>query len=96
MKLFLISQSKNNGYDTYDSAVVCAESSAEAIKHNPSGDYDYEEKTNDNPYSEEDEFIFADCDYGSWVKKEFVDVEYIGEAKEGSTAGVICSSFNAG
>ena len=30
MKLYLISQSKNDDYDTYDSAVVCAESEEEA------------------------------------------------------------------
>lgn len=30
MKLYLISQNVNNGYDTYDSAVVCAETEEEA------------------------------------------------------------------
>lgn len=30
MKLYLISQDVNNGYDTYDSAVVCAANEAEA------------------------------------------------------------------
>jgi len=32
----------------------------------------------------------------TWCGKEFVKVEYLGEAKEGSTKGVICASFNAG
>jgi hypothetical protein len=37
MKLFLISQSANNGYDTYDSAVVCAETEDEARLTHPNG-----------------------------------------------------------
>lgn len=32
MKLFLLKQSVNNGYDTFDSAVVCAESETQAQK----------------------------------------------------------------
>ena len=36
-KLYLISQSKNGGYDTYDSAVVCANSTAKARHTHPSG-----------------------------------------------------------
>jgi len=80
MKLYLISQSKNDDYDTYDSAVVCAESEEEAKKINPDGGIttDKEER------------------YSSWTTLEHVDVEYIGEAKEGSESEVICSSFNAG
>lgn len=35
MKLYLISQDENDGYDTYDSAVVCAGSEDEARKINP-------------------------------------------------------------
>ena len=32
----------------------------------------------------------------SWTSPEFVMVEYIGEAKPGTLAGVILASFNAG
>ena len=35
MKLFKISQNENNGYDTYDSAIVCAENEEEARKIHP-------------------------------------------------------------
>jgi hypothetical protein len=35
MKLWLISQSRNNGYDTFDSAVVAAETEAEARHIHP-------------------------------------------------------------
>jgi len=37
LSLFLISQTKNNDYDTYDSAVVCVKS-AEDAKNFPVGD----------------------------------------------------------
>ncbi len=37
MKLYIISQDENNGYDTYDSAVVCAENEEEARNIDPSG-----------------------------------------------------------
>ena len=37
MKLFLISQSENDGYDTYDSAVVCAEDEKDAQSMLPDG-----------------------------------------------------------
>lgn len=38
MKLWIISQSVNRGYDTYDSAVVAAETEEEARNILPSGD----------------------------------------------------------
>ncbi len=83
MKLFLISQTENEGYDTYSDAVVCAESEEDAKKIHPS-DYKDEEVT------EEEE------KYGTWTTLSNVDAEYIGEAKEGSERGVVCSSFHAG
>ena len=102
MKIFLISQGENEGYDTYDSAVVYAEDEEAAKRTTPAGDfYAYNEKlgvfhwwcnigTNKEQYEPEDL-----C--RTWATKlDSVSVEYIGEAKEGSEAGVICSSFNAG
>lgn len=38
MKLWIISQAVNRGYDTYDSAVVAAETEGEARNILPSGD----------------------------------------------------------
>ena len=37
MNLYLISQEVNNGYDTYDQAVVCAESAEKAVLISPDG-----------------------------------------------------------
>ena len=86
MKLYKIYQNVNNDYDTYDSAVVCAENELEAVKIHPNGDYNYEEK--------EDGMI--DKEFGTWAKKEYVEAELIGEADENIGKGVIVSSFNAG
>jgi hypothetical protein len=38
MKLWHISQTVNNGYDTYDAAIVAAETEGEARNIHPSGD----------------------------------------------------------
>lgn len=72
MKLWLISQDHNSGYDTYDSAVVAADSEEEA-RHTSMGDSNY-----------------------VWAPPEHVNVEHIGEAAEGTHAGIVCASFNAG
>ena len=43
MKLYKISQDENNEYDTFDSAIVCAESEEEAKKIHPA-EMDYDEE----------------------------------------------------
>ena len=81
MKLFKISQDENNNYDTYDSAVVAAENEDIAKAMSP---YD------GGP-------IDSEAKYPSWCRSpDFVTVEYLGEAKDGTQKGVICASFNAG
>jgi len=83
MKLWFIAQNRNNGYDTYDSAVVAAETEAEARLIHPScHNDDWDGKERDR--------------YGCWVDADLVEVEYIGEAKVGIKPSVICASFNAG
>ena len=83
MKLWLISQSQNNRYDTYDSAVVFANSEREAQLTLPDKHATWDEVA---------------CDvYGVWaMAPEYVSVCYLGEAADGTAAGVICASFNAG
>lgn len=39
MNLYLISQDENTGYDTYDSAVVAAETAEDAAKIHPDGSF---------------------------------------------------------
>lgn len=81
MKLWRISQSANPGYDTYDSAVVAAETEQQARETEPSR-WDEEE-------------VYPTCTT-SWCAPEYVTAEYIGEAKPDTRPGVILASFNAG
>jgi hypothetical protein len=80
MKIFLISQTKRRGYDTYDSAVVCALDGEDAITIHPNGG---ENEEYHHPFS-------------TWAPPKDVDVEYLGEAGSNVERGVICASFNAG
>lgn len=89
MKLWLISQTVNNDYDTYDSAVVAAKTEEEAQRMHPLGGRDITDRAQDNPYQ-------RDGDDG-WVRDPgAVFVAYLGEAKKGTKQGVICASYNAG
>ena len=82
MNLYLIYQSENDGWDTYDSAVVAAKTAQDAKETYPSEDFELELK--DWPGS---------CWCSHPVK---VTVVFIGKAAAGTEAGVICASFNAG
>lgn len=106
MKLYKLSQSINNRYDTYDSAIVCADSKEDARAIHPS---DYVTHYRDwkwyGIYSENardislrwKEYVNDTC--YSWVSGESIDsieVEEIWEANENQKRWVILSSFNAG
>ena len=83
MKLWLISQSVNDDYDTYDSAVVAAASEDAARKIHPGGSL-YEPWPNDNTLT-------------TWAgTPNDVTVREIGEAHASLSAGIVCASFNAG
>ncbi len=84
MKLWKISQSVNNGYDTYDSAVVAAETEEIAKRIHPARDF-YALNAIDISNYEYD-----------WAKPQDVKVEYLGEARNDLKEGVIVFSFNAG
>jgi hypothetical protein len=81
MKLWLISQDKNGGYDSYDSAVVAADTILEARNMNPSDGAAMD---------------WSKCHYAWCGSPDDVTVEEIGEAGEWVKQGVICASFNAG
>lgn len=84
MKLFLISQSENNKYDTYDSAVVAAPDEETARVSSP---FDDELITDWNK-----RWIRS-----AWCSSiEHVRVQYLGEAADDIKQGVVCASFNAG
>lgn len=83
MKLYLLTQIENRGYDTFDSAIVAAYNEVAATKISPGGK---------NYWKTSKE----DC-YPVWAKSpETVNCEYLGEAKEGTEQGLILGSFNAG
>jgi len=82
MNLYLISQNINNDYDTYDSAVVVAESMEEARNTHPNEDHE-----------PNNEFY----DYHDWVEPSEaykIKVELIGTTDK--EKGVILASFRAG
>lgn len=103
MKLYRISQTVNSGYDTYDSAVVAAESEEDARHMQPSGavpaDYDGEVFPIDK--ADDDAFLATWCEehfcsrvFDGWAQPKHVKVEYLGETQR--PRGVVCASFNAG
>lgn len=80
MKIYLISQTENNDYDTYDSAVVCAPDEETAQKMSPA----------DGSVMTPDNWI----NYTWCESQEQVNVKYLGETE--LEQGLILSSFNAG
>ena len=81
MKLWLLSQKDNRGYDTFDSCIVAAENEEEVKKIHPGC---LEEYPGWHPYKD-------------WANSpESVQVKLIGEAISEIERGVILASFNAG
>lgn len=99
MKLYLIEQNEANGWDTYDSAVVAAESEEAARKTHPSdyrGEF-YDDERNQWYSTGADGARYYQTYASDWaVSAEQVTARYLGDAVEGTEAGVIVSSFNAG
>lgn len=86
MKLWLLSQDENDGYDTYDSVVVAAENEVLAKAIHPSQIGDYAPK---DPW--------VSSYYRTWASSpDKVNCKIIGDAIEGTEPGVILASFNAG
>lgn len=84
MKLWKLTQESNTGYDTYDGAVVAAETEEEARKIDVNG------ATKGWP----DKVIYMFTAWAlSWTE---VTAVYIGEAAPGTETGIILASFNAG
>ena len=101
MNLYLISQTQNQTYDTYDSAVVAAESEDHARAIHPSGRERIRAHKSKDCWEEysiiDREWIpVIHCCYGWTSQPSRVSVILIGTAVDGTSAGVICASFNAG
>lgn len=81
MNLYLIYRNDIADYDTYDSAIVCAESEEEAVKIHPNGDFF------DTGWRWREE----------WVENpSLVKCRKIGVADKSIEKGVVLASFNAG
>lgn len=92
MKLWLIYQNQNSDYDTYDSAVVAAANKEEAARTFPSGGCKW---TDDGKALYDFGGVEFPC--SSWATDlSEVIVRYLGEAADGTEAGVVLASFNAG
>jgi hypothetical protein len=95
MNLYKISQDANSGYDTFDSAVVCAENEEIARNMDPAGSPD-EDLPNLMDWHNHPGCLWCES-------PDLVKVELIGSAApklpQGvicASFGVICASFNAG
>lgn len=97
MNLYLISQSANLGYDTYDCAVVAAETEDIARSIHPAS---ADALLDDKAYiaaKAYDAIETASYRRRAWVDDPLlVKVRLIGVAAEGTKQGVIVASFNAG
>ena len=81
MNLYRITQIVNNDYDTYDSAIVAAESEDDARNMHPNFDFSCPDYIPEATY---------------WAEPKDVHAEFIGVAAEGIERSVILASFNAG
>lgn len=92
MNLYLLTQSENTGYDTFDSCVVAAPDEATARTIHPRNDIRWDGRG----------WLYSDGDYGyaseyGWAfTPEGVTVEHIGVTVADRPVGVVCASFNAG
>ena len=89
--LYRISQDTNQDWDTWDSAVVCAESYVQARHMHPSG---VSAHIPENWH--EDDRCVAEHPCFSWAHPSDVEVTWLGGASSEIPIGVICASFNAG
>lgn len=98
MNIYLLSQSVNTGYDTYDSCIVTAIDEEDARTIHPS---QYNTHFRDGnwygTYEKGGEYLQNND--SSWVDSKSlneIEVTLLGKADESLKRGVICASFNAG
>ena len=96
MNLYLLEQTENTGWDTYNSCVVASESEEDAKTIYPSKYYTFIDgkwywvRCDGN-------INFHDCANSEWAStSDNVTATLIGVAITGTERGVILASFNAG
>jgi hypothetical protein len=95
VNLYLISQTVNSDYDTYDSAVVAAETAQQAQETHPSSHYRWHDDAWWFVYSDGRESHWGK-QLSNWAAATEVVVKLLSQADTTLPAGVICASFNAG
>lgn len=83
MNLYKVWQDVNNNYDTYDSAVICAENENEAKQIS----IDELVRVPADP---------SDYDYSTWATIDELQCKLIGTASSNTKKGIVVASFNAG
>lgn len=94
MKLWRISQNVNNRWDTYDSAVVAAETEEEARCTYPDRNEDTNWMSGKWMWNLGNGRVMP-ASTGSWTTPDNVSVEFLADGYEGP-AGTVVASFNAG
>ena len=93
MNLYKISQDVNNGYDTYDAAIVAAESEDAARALHPDEFRNSLESSYRADWPEDNDYD------GTWLsptRRHLIRVELIGVASDHLKPGIVLASFNAG
>lgn len=92
MNLYLLTQAEEDGYDTFDSAIVAAETSAQAVAIHPDSDYHWNGVASQWQCDDGTEAF-----YHGWASNPAnVAVTLIGTASPDLMAGVVLASFHAG
>jgi len=100
LNLYLISQTVNNDYETFDRAVVAARDEEDAKSIHPLSSWlDMSDIPTVTPTAREAKEEREKKGYNSddtWTIRENVKVRFIGIVSPDVERGVICASFNAG
>ena len=98
LKLWLISQTKVRGYDTYDSAVVVARDEAAAKRIYPGWYYGTEKPELTDVEGQELVDEYGTLRWHDWpTNTAYVTATFIGEAATDlAEVEVVCASFNGG
>ena len=94
MNIYLVHQSVNSGYDTFDRFIVVAENEEIAKHTSPSGFYIWKNEVWNFCYSDG---TYKPSSHNAWCLPNEVQVTLIGKADEKyNETTVILNSFNAG
>jgi hypothetical protein len=89
--LYLLTQTKERGYDTYNACVVVATSKTSAQFTHPRHDYAWDGR---RWLMRDTVPVFSSM--GGWCHPDHVEVTYLGVADSNLKLGVVCASYNAG